>query len=95
MLNGFSEEIRDFTDARTSVAAAAIGSDQLAPDECSERSRPLATSSDRVHGERRLVIVDADIHPAWVGSQIINSVRHGAAKLLDQKVVDAYIFERG
>ena len=54
----------------------------------------LPPSSDRLHGERRRVIVDADVHPARVGGQIINSIRHGASKLLDQKIVRAHVFGR-
>ena len=42
--------------------------------------------------ERRGVVVDADGDPASVGSQIIDSIGHGAAKFFDQEVVHAHFF---
>src|SRR5215207_11247372 len=62
------------------VAAAAIGGDQQAPGEgIANAADLLPPSSDRLHGERRRIIVDADVDPTRVGGQIIYSIRHGAS----------------
>ena len=50
----------------------------------------LPPSADRLNREGGRVIVDPHTDPARVGGQIINSIRHGAAKLLDQEIVHAH-----
>src|SRR5438093_6670422 len=76
-----------------SVAAGRIGGDQ-------ERlglaiGRPahlLPPPSNRLHGEGRGVVIDADAHPAFVAVQIVDAVRNGLAarRGLDQEVMDAH-----
>ncbi len=51
----------------------------------------LSPSADRLRGKSRPIIVDADVHPTRVGGKIINSVRHGAAEVLDRKIVHAHV----
>src|SRR6266404_9059152 len=46
---------------------------------------PLA---DAIHGKSGRVMVNADTHPTRIGSEVIDPVRHRAAELLDQEVMD-------
>ncbi len=46
--------------------------------------------ADRLNREGRRIVVDPDADTAGVGGEIINSVRHGAAELLDQEIVHAH-----
>ena len=51
---------------------------------------PLA---DAVHREGgRVVVNNADTHPSGIGGQVIDPVRHRAAELLDQEVMDPDLF---
>ena len=52
----------------------------------------LPPASNRLHGEGRGVVIDADAHPAFVAVQIVDAVRNGLAarRRLDQEVVDAH-----
>ena len=70
------------------VAAAAIGGDQqprrggIAG--CAELLPP---APDALDGERRRVVVDADIDPAGVGGDVVDAVRHRLAEFGDDEVV--------
>src|SRR6266436_3776536 len=46
---------------------------------------PLA---DAIDGKGGRVMVNADTHPTRIGSEVIDPVRHRAAELLDQEVMD-------
>src|SRR5271167_501907 len=75
------------------VAAAAIGGDQQSG--CLGIARPTDGEpplADAIDGERRRIMVDADTHPTTIGGQVIDPVRHCAAELLDQEVVDTDLF---
>src|SRR5438105_2479869 len=50
---------------------------------------PLA---DAIDGERGRVMVNPDTHPTRIGGEVVDPVRHRAAELLDQKVMDADFF---
>ncbi len=74
------------------VAAATIGGDQQTLCQgVANTTDVLPPAADRLHGESRRIIVNADIHPTRVGGKIINSVRHGAAEVIDQKIVHAHV----
>src|SRR3984957_14508430 len=78
--------------ART-VRSAAVGGDDQAPREWVANPADLSPpTADRLNREGRGVVVDADGDPARVGRQIIDSIGHGAAELLDQEVVHAHFF---
>src|SRR6202142_1001654 len=73
------------------VRSAAIGGDhQAARERIANMADVLPPSADRLNREGRRVVVDPDADPARVGGEIINSVRHGAAELLDQEIVHAH-----
>src|SRR5438309_11405326 len=50
---------------------------------------PLADAVDREGGR---VVVDADTDPSGIRGQVIDPVRHCAAELLDQEVMDPDLF---
>jgi hypothetical protein len=50
---------------------------------------PLA---DAIDGEGGRVMVNADTHPTRIGGEIVDPVRHRAAELLDQEVMDPDFF---
>src|ERR1700736_1098268 len=50
---------------------------------------PLA---DAIDGERGRVMVNADTHPTGIGGEVVDPVRHRAAELLDQEVMDPDFF---
>src|SRR6266446_7468951 len=71
------------------VAAASVGGDQQSGGvgiACpTDGLPPLA---DAIHGKGDRVMVNADTHPTRIGSEVIDPVRHRAAELLDQEVMD-------
>ena len=82
------------------VAAAApglrrggLGSDQqsgrLAIAQPPDGELPLA---DAINGERRRIKVKADSHPTRIGGEVVDPVRHRAAGLPDQEVMDPALF---
>src|SRR4029077_8368482 len=79
--------------SRRAVAAAAVGGDQQSGGVGVARPPdglpPLADAVDR---EGRRVVVDADTHPSGIRGQVIDPVRHSAAELLDQEVMDPDLF---
>src|SRR5208282_3299753 len=75
------------------VRSAAVGGDDETPREGITNAADLPPpATDRLDRESGRVVVDADRDPARVGRHIINSIRHGAAEFLDQKVVHAHLF---
>src|SRR6202042_1522643 len=75
------------------VRSAAVGGDDETPREGITNAADLPPpATDRLDCESGRVVVDADRDPARVGRHIINSIRHGAAEFLDQKVVHAHLF---
>src|SRR6266704_6729277 len=50
---------------------------------------PLA---DAVDGERGRVMVNADTDPTRIGGEVVDPVRHRAAELLDQEVMNTDLF---
>src|SRR6266446_9575626 len=50
---------------------------------------PLADAIDR---ERGRIMVNADTHPTRIGGEVVNPVRHRAAELLEQEVMDPDLF---
>src|SRR3984893_12219327 len=75
------------------VAAAAIGGDQQSG--CLGIARPTDGApplTDAIDGERGRVVVNADTHPTGIGGEVVDPVRHRAAELLDQEVMDTDFF---
>src|SRR3984893_11174703 len=75
------------------VAAAAIGGDQqsggLGIARPTDGAPPLA---DAIDGERGRVMGKPASDPTRIGCQVVDPVRHRAAELLDQEVMDADFF---
>src|ERR1700752_584820 len=75
------------------VAAAAIGGDQQSAGVGVTRPADgLPPLADAVHREGGRVVVNADTHPSAIGGQVIDPVRHRAAELLDQEIMDPDLF---
>ena len=71
-----------------SIAAAPIGGDEQLPGvgiALAAHAKPPAP--DRVHGERRRVMVRADAHPGFVGADVIYPVGIGAPEVGVHEVV--------
>src|SRR3984893_12944712 len=75
------------------VAAAAIGGDQQSSGVGVARPPDgLPPLADAVHREGGRIMVDADTDPSGIRGQVIDPVRHRAAELLDQEVMDPDLF---
>src|SRR5246127_2157700 len=75
------------------VAAAAVGGDQQSSG--AGVARPpddLPPLADAVHREGGRIMVNADTEPSGIRGQVIDPVRHRAAELLDQEVMDPDLF---
>src|SRR5438132_14213422 len=73
--------------AGAGLAGSAIGCLGIARP--TDGAPPLA---DAIDGERGRVMVNADTHPTRIGGEVVDPVRHRAAELLDQEVMDADFF---
>src|SRR5271157_1470897 len=75
------------------VAAAAIGGDQQSAGvRVTRPTDGLPPLADTVHREGGRVVVNAYTHPSRIRGQVIDPVRHRAAELLDQEVMDPDFF---
>src|SRR6266404_9211414 len=78
---------------REPVAAAAIGGDQQSSGVGVARPPDgLPPLADAVHREGGRIMVNADTDPSGIRGQVIDPVRHRAAELLDQEVMDPDLF---
>ena len=75
------------------VAATRIGGDHQRPGLAIHRASHVPPPPpDRLHGEGRGVVIDADTHPAFIAVEIIDAVRNGLAAGggPDHEVVDLH-----
>jgi len=70
------------------VASAAIGGDHQPRGVRVASAADLGPpAADRLHGERRGVVVHADADPSGIGREIVDAIRHRPAQVLDQEVM--------
>src|SRR5216684_4501163 len=75
------------------VAAPAVGGDQQSGGVGVARPPDgLPPLADAVHREGGRIMVNADTDPSGIRGQVIDPVRHRAAELLDQEVMDPDLF---
>ncbi len=80
------------THGRTIAVTTIRGNEQTLCQRITNAAYVLPLAANGLHGERRRIVVDPDVHPARVGAKIINSIGCGAAEFLDQKVVHTNLF---
>src|SRR3954454_18187655 len=70
------------------IAAAAIGGDgQPGGAGIAQTTNLLPPAADRLNRERRRVAAHANAHPAGIGCEIVDAIRHRPAEFLDQEVM--------